>query len=111
MGKTLMEEFSATFLDPASCGSSVRWSVSLTEDSLYGENKGKIPTASFGIEVGITDCNKSINWSAHDYDLADKKLYRAIAELRKARVAIATAKKLYERKVKAGELRRDNIRD
>lgn len=104
------ERSGAIFLDPSSCNSSVRYSVTLssgvTENSYDVDadknTKHKKPKRWTRLElnVGLTDCTRSIGWEAHSIPLAKQKLARAIKTLQMAQRYILKAERLRRRLLK-----------
>lgn len=98
------------FLDPSSCNSSVRYSVTLTsglsETSYNGDIEKNVKHrkpkrwARVALEVGLTDCSRSIAWEAHSIPLAKQKLSRAIKTLQAAQRHILKAETLRRRLLK-----------
>lgn len=87
-------------LDPATCGSSLRWYVGAKQSRWVGR-KGPVFGREFEATIHLTDCSRQITWSAATHDggaeTMIRKLDRAIAELRRMRTAVKTVAKFHER--------------
>lgn len=96
MGKyvTTFEDQGAIYLAPADCGSQVSYRFTV-QKFLYGkpDDKGRLGYTSTEGAVDLTDCNRKISWSIGTNDDDIKKLDRAIAQLRAARVAAVRFRK------------------
>lgn len=80
----------AVFLEPATCGSSVR----------YITRVSKKTRRQFEIDVVLTDCTRSITWSGWGEDgaaLMAVKIDRAIDLLTLARNSLKEASRVYEK--------------
>lgn len=91
--RSLIKAHGARFLDPANVGSSVRWSV--TADEYVSEKSGNV-TLSMEAQMSLSDCSRTINWSAYNDDLLLLKVQEAIAELRNAEKVLKRVAKLRE---------------
>lgn len=90
---TIYEKSRGIFLDIASCGSSIRWGVSVSK-SKYNKKK----PAYIHFSIDMTDCSRSISWDADGSPtLAKKKLRRAIATLTDALRAVEKAHEVLRR--------------
>lgn len=88
----LLHKYSARHLHPESCGSNIRWTLSLTKT---GKNN-----FSFDSEVNLSDCSHSITWSGYGVyglDAMDIKIANAIAELELLRNQLAEARRVWRR--------------
>lgn len=90
--KNLFQAAHGTFLDPLTCGSSIRYSVETTD---YVDSKtGKIHRSSMDATISLSDCNRVITWSGCGHDGGETmidKIDVAIIELRAAKIAIRKA--------------------
>lgn len=92
--KNLFSEAHGVFLDPLSCGSSVRYSVETVD---YVDKSGDINRSTFDAGVSLSDCSRVITWSGHGKEGGEimlRKLQSAIAELYAAKRAIRAGMKL-----------------
>lgn len=97
----------ALFLDPGNVGSHVLWNVQVKESF---RKDGTLSNVTIDGTVNLGDCDRTIKWGIHDYsypgsDEDDQgdilgKFDNAIAELTKARRAIAQAVKIYDKRSK-----------
>jgi hypothetical protein len=105
MPKTLFERSGGIFLDLMSCGSSIRWGVSVARGRRRGVKKTDKNRYWHRIEatVSLTDCNRTITWSGSPATMR-KKLNRAIAALKNLRENIDRGDRIFR---KAGGKLRD----
>ena len=96
MSKTLFDRSGGIFLDLQSCGSSVRWGVSVTRGRRRGVKKTDKNRYWYRIEatVSLTDCNRAISWSGSPATMR-RKLSRAIAALRNLRKNIDRGDRIF----------------
>jgi hypothetical protein len=85
--------------------------VVTTETKIRKKGRKNTSTMEISMEVGLTDCNRTIKWSEHAYGseripnsvaIMKRKLMRAIAELEKAYTALRRAECLYDRQKRDG---------
>lgn len=95
----LYEKSAGRFLDITSCGSSIRWGVALSGSK--SKKTGKYSTR-FHFDIGLTDCNRCIEWTAYQASTARRKLTQSIKEFEAALAAVNAAQKV-ARRVKASK--------
>lgn len=93
------EKSAGIFLDKASCGSSIRWGVTVgTSTYRRSKDRKRIRTVDFNFEIALTDCSRTVKWDGDlSPRLARKKLLRAIKEFQRALAAVTTATKVVKR--------------
>lgn len=93
--KTVFERSQGVFLDVSSCGSSVRWGVSVKVTS-YRKDKKKYVNLIAVVES--TDCTRAIKWDADESPtLFKKKVFRVINSLKAALRAVEKAEVVMRR--------------
>ena len=90
-------------LDPATCGSSVRWFVGAKQTKWtrkWDGMSGPVFGREFEATIHLTDCGRQITWSCGSHSGGAttmlKKLDRAIAELRNMRLAVKRVSKFHD---------------
>lgn len=94
----ILKVMGGAFIDPADCGSMVRWIVDLRggKPNPAVKHHGSVKTGYTRLDakVGLSDCSRHIEWdlsASKNYGRKLEKIQAAIDELTKARDAIAHA--------------------
>lgn len=100
---TIYEKSQGVFLDIKSCGSSVRWGVSVERRSYKTKgSKKRSFHLDFDFSISMTDCSRSITWSADGSSaLAKKKIIMAISAFQDALRHVEKADAAMKREKKA----------
>lgn len=98
MSKTLIDKSKGVYLDIHSCGSSIRWAISVKRSTKRKKGKLVEDDLSGSAECSLTDCHRWITWS--DYGIPDiqlKKVSAAIETLTEYRELLKKAVKIYRK--------------
>lgn len=85
----LYEKAGGSFLDIASCGSSIRWRCHASHRK--PTEKTPCPQPQLQFEIDLTDCSRSIEWVGYTPSVAKKKLRAAIREFQRALRSVEAA--------------------